>query len=170
MDMTFREDAPNQLFHLCFGTEAGAATQDAININKAIVASREELADEHRTRTEQKINTDIGVLEADSVVHQSNFNDELNKVKRASDYLPYILVHSTKTGSEPNQFIRRLCHSENGFASWKLLRLRHRPLLQNILALRWTEQRQRHQFRTWMEDMPNMRVTQRWSSTTTLRL
>ena len=83
-------------------------------------------------------------------------------MRRASDYLAYILVRSTKTTSEPNHFIRRLHQSENGFESWRLPCLRYsggssswRLLLAcgNILAARWTEQHQHHQFRTWMEDI-----------------
>ena len=162
MDIAFREDAPIHLHHLCSGTEPGTAAQDGITTSKAgIKALQEELADPDHVRDDADINRDIGILEADILVHQANFDDELNKVKKASDYLSYILVHSTKTGSEPNHYIRRLHQSENGFESWRLLRLRysggHRlgtySLLQNILAPRWTEQHQHHQFRTWMEDI-----------------
>ena len=93
----------------------------------------------------------MAVLEADK---------ELSMVKRASDYLAYILMHATKTASEPNCYIRRLHQSENGFESWRLLRLQysggHRlgtySLLQYILASRCTEQHQHLQFRAWMED------------------
>ena len=64
-------------------------------------------------------------MEGDLAIHQAAFDDELSKVKKASDYLSYILVHSTKTASEPNHYIRRLHQQENGFESWRLLRLRY---------------------------------------------
>ena len=162
MDIAFREDAPIQLHHLCSGTEPGTTAQDGITATKAgIKALQEELDEPTHLRDDADINRDIGILEADIIVHQANFDDELAKVKKASDYLNYILVHSTKTGSEPNHYIRRLHQSENGFEAWRLLRLRysggHRlgtySLLQNILAPRWTEQHQHHQLRVWMEDI-----------------
>ena len=161
MDVAFREDAPIQLHHLCSGTEVGAVAQDALTNNKETVKTfQKELADDLYTRDDAVINKDIAVLEADNIMHQVHFKEKLGKVKRASGYLAYVLVHSTKTGSEPNHYIRRLHESENGFESWQL-RLRysggHRlgtySLLQNILAPRWTEQHQHHQFRTWMENI-----------------
>ena len=150
------------LYHLCAGTEIGTTAQDGITENKAgIKILKEELENPERERDDHDINTDIAALEADLVVHQTNFDTELAKVKKASDYLSYILVHSTKTASEPNHYIRRLHQQENGFEAWRLLRLRysggHRlgtySLLQNILAPKWSEQHQHHQFRTWMEDV-----------------
>ena len=143
MDIGFREDAPIHLHHLCSGTEVGAAAQDGITNDKSgIKALQEELDDPAHLRDDADINRDIATLEADIAVHQANFDTELIKVKRASDYLSYILVHSTKTGSEPNHYIRPLHQNENGFEAWRLLRLRysggHRlgtsSLLQNILA------------------------------------
>ena len=162
MDVAFKEDAPIHLHHLCSGTDPGTAAQDGITAGRAgIKELQDELADPNHLRDDADINNDISVLEADILVHQTNFDDELSKVKKASDYLSYILVHSTMTGSEPNHYIRRLHQSENGFESWRLLRLRysggHRlgtySLLQNTLAPHWTEQHQHHQFRTWMEDI-----------------
>ena len=161
MDIAFR-DAPIHLSHLCAGTEIGTTSQDGITQDKAAIKLlQDELADPGHLRADDVINAEITVLEEDIVAHQSNFDDELAKVKKASDYLSYILVHSTKTASEPNHYIRRLHQQENGFKSWRLLRLRysggHRlgtySLLQNILAPKWSEQHQHHQFRTWMEEV-----------------
>ena len=157
MDIAFREDAPIHLHHLCSGTEVGTLAQDGITADKAAIkALRDELDDPGHLRDDD-INRDIATMEADIAVHQANFDEELIKVKKASDYLSY----STKTASEPNHYIRRLHQPENGFESWRLLRLRysggHRlgtySLLQNILAPKWSEQRQHHQFRTWMEEV-----------------
>ena len=162
MDIAFREDAPIQLHHLCSGTEVGAVAQDGITNDRAgIMTLRDELEDPAHLRDDDEINREIGILEADIAVHQVNFDDELSKVKKASDYLSYILVHSTKTASGPNHYIRRLRQTENGFESWRLLRLRYSgghplgtySLLQNILAPKWSEQHQHHQSRTWMEEV-----------------
>ena len=163
MDIAFREDAPIHLHHLCSGTEVGAAAQDGITNDKAGIKALQEELDDPALIFEMmtEINREIGPLKQTLLVHQANFDDELSKVKKASDYLSYILVHSTKTGSEPNHYIRRLHQNENGFESWRLLRLRysggHRlgtySLLQNILAPKWSEQHQHHQFRTWMEEV-----------------
>ena len=126
MDIAFREDSPIYLYHLCAGTEIGTTAQDGITENKAgIKILKEELENPERERDDHDINTDIAALEADLVVHQSNFDPELAKVKKASDYLNYILVHSTKTASEPNHYISRLHQQENGFEAWRLLRLRY---------------------------------------------
>ena len=89
----------------------------------AIKALQEELADPAHLRDEAEINRDIATLEGDAATHQANFDTELDKVRKASDYLSYILVHSTNTRSEPNHYIRRLHQNENGFESWRLLRL-----------------------------------------------
>ena len=161
MDVAFREDAPIHLSHLCAATEIGTVAQDGITEDKAAIKIlQDELADPAHIRADDDINNEIAVLETDMAEHQANFDAELVKVKKASDYLSYILVHSTKTASEPNHYIRRLHQQENGFESWWLLRLRysggHRlgpTLLQNILAPKWSEQHQHHQFRTWMEDV-----------------
>ena len=175
MDIAFRED---YLYHLCAGTEIGTTAQDGITEDKAgIKILKDELDNPDRERDDHDINTDIAALEADMAVHQANFDAELAKVRKASDYLSYILVHSTKTASEPNHYIRRLHQQENGFESWRLLRLRysggHRlgtySLLQNILAPKWSEQHQHHQFRTWMEDVSRYEVSRAWSSTTILK-
>ena len=127
MDIAFREDSPIYLYHLCAGTEIGTTAQDGITEYKAgIKILKEELLDNpERERDDHDINTDIAALEADLAVHQSNFDTELAKVKKASDYLSYILAHSTKTASEPNHYIRRLHQQENGFEAWRLLRLRY---------------------------------------------
>ena len=156
MDITFREDAPIQLHHdLCSGTEARVTAQDAMNANNTtIVTLREELADDHCNRPEEEVNADIGVLEADNIVHQSDFNEELSRVRQVSDYLTYVLAHSSETASE-----RRLHQNEDDFESWKLLGLRYSggrrlgtySLPQNTLVPCWTGQHQHHQFRTWME-------------------
>ena len=107
MDIAFREDSPIYLYHLCAGTEIGTTAQDGITEDKAgIKILKEELDNPERERDDHDINTDIAALEADLAVHQSNFDTELAKVKKASDYLSYILVHSTKTASEPNHYIR----------------------------------------------------------------
>ena len=178
MDIAFREDAPIKFHHLCSGTGVGAASQDGTTNDKAAIKTlREELDDPTHLRADDDISREIGILEADILVHQANFDDELSRVKKASDYLSYILVHSTKTGSEPNHYIRRLHQNENGFESWRLLRLRysggHRLgtyfLLQNILASKWSEQHQHHQFRTWMEWLPRTKANRAWSSTTILK-
>ena len=126
MDIAFREDAPIHLSHLCAGTEIGATSQDGITQDKAAIKLlQDELADPDHLRADADINDEIAILEADIVTHQANFDAELAKVKKASDYLSYILVHSTKTASEPNHYIRRLHQQENGFESWRLLRLRY---------------------------------------------
>ena len=162
MDVAFREDAPIHLSHLCAGTEIGTTAQDGIAEDKAAIKIlQDELADPAHLRADDDINNEIAVLEADIAGHQATFDAELVRVKKASDYLSYILVHSTKTASEPNHYIRRLHQQENGFESWRLLRLRysggHRlgtySLLQNILAPKWSEQHQHHQYRTWMEEV-----------------
>ena len=162
MDIAFREDAPIHLHHLCSGTEIGTTAHDGIIEDKAAIKIlKDELDDPAHQRADDNINNEISILEADIAAHQANFDAELAKVKKASDYLSYILVHSTKTASEPNHYIRRLHQQENGFESWRLLRLRysggHRlgtySLLQNILAPKWSEQHQHHQFRTWMEEV-----------------
>ena len=105
-----------QLHHLCSGTEAGASAQDALTTNEAASnALREELADDLHTRDDAVIKNDIAVTTADNIVHQNHCNEELSKLKRASDYLAYILAHSTKTASEPNHYICLLDQSRNGF-------------------------------------------------------
>ena len=113
MDIAFREDAPIHLHRLCSGTEIGTIAQDGITNDKAAIKLlQEELNDPARIRADDDINNEIGVLEADILLHQTNFDDELSKVKKASDYLSYILAHSTKTASEPNHYIRRLHQQE----------------------------------------------------------
>ena len=101
MDIAFRENAPIQCHrHVCSGTEAGTTTQDAINDNKAnIIALHEKLANEDRTRTDQDINRDIGVLEADNILHQSNFGNELNKVEKVV-FLHLGTLHQDRCGAK----------------------------------------------------------------------
>ena len=57
-------------------------------------------------------------------------------MKKASDYLSYILVHSTKTASEPNHYIRRFHEQESGFEAWRLLRppLQRGPSIGHLLT------------------------------------
>ena len=164
MDSAFREDAPIHLYHLCSGTEPRLVQQlkmASLKTEQPSRSSRMSLTTQHicvltTTSTMRSLS-----LKLTSSTHQANFDAELGKVKKASDYLSYILVHSTKTASEPNHYIRRLHQQENGFETWRLLRLRysggHRlgtySLLQNMLAPKWSEQRQNHQFRTWMDWM-----------------
>ena len=181
MDIAFREDAPIHLHHLCSGTEIGTTSQDGITEDRAAIKIKDELHDPAHLRADDDINNEISILEADIVAHQANFDAELGKVKKASDYLSYILVHSTKTASEPNHYIRRLHQQENGFESWRLLRLPysggHRlgtySLLQNILAPKRSEHQNNiniisleHGWRM----LPVMKVNRAWSSTTILKL
>ena len=97
MDIAFREDAPIHLHHLCSGTEVGTLAQDGITADKAAIkALRDELDDPGHLRDDDEINRDITTLEADLAVHQASFDEELIKVKKASDYLNYILVHQPR--------------------------------------------------------------------------
>ena len=130
------------------------------NDKAGVKVLQEELEDPAHLRDEADINRDIAVLEADIAVHQSNFDTELNKVKKASDYLSYTLVHSAKTGSEPNHYIRHLHQNENGFEACdfsdfvtaEVIVLAHTPCCGTSWP-RWSEQHQHHQFRTWMEEV-----------------
>ena len=112
-------------------------------------------------RDDDTINGEIDVLETANTTAQTTLAGHRFNIEKAASYLLYILLHSTKPGSEINSHIRRLGRSTHGFEAWRLLRLRfsggHQlqsySLLQNILSPKWTESSQQDRFREWLENI-----------------
>ena len=170
LDTAFNEVNPVSLNDIYTARDDTEAIDRGITThNEGLAALNEELA--HREdpvadgqparRTAAVINADINNVngQRDALIAQRNTIKR--DITRASQYLTYIMVHTTKPNSEVNNLVRQLQRSENGFEIWRQLRQRFSggqraqqlQLLQRIMNPKWTEQQQAQQFSQWLVDI-----------------
>ena len=170
LDTAFNEVNPVSLNDIYTARDDTEAIDRGITQhNEGLAALNEELA--HREdpvadgqparRTAALINADITNVngQRDALVAQRNTIKR--DITRASQYLTYIMVHTTKPNSEVNNLVRQLQRSENGFEIWRQLRQRFSggqraqqlQLLQRIMNPKWTEPQQAQQFSQWLVDI-----------------
>ena len=170
LDTAFNEVNPVSLNDIYTARDDTEAIDRGITQhNEGLAALNEELA--HREdpvadgqparRTAAVINADINNVngQRDALIAQRNTIKR--DITRASQYLTYIMVHTTKPNSEVNNLVRQLQRSENGFEIWRQLRQRFSggqraqqlQLLQRIMNPKWTEPQQAQQFSQWLVDI-----------------
>ena len=130
-------------------------------LNEELAQRDQPIADGQPRRAAAAINTDIANVngQRDALIAQRNTIKR--DITRASQYLTYIMVHTTKPNSEVNNMVRQLQRSENGFEIWRQLRQRFSggqraqqlQLPQRIMNPKWTEAQQGQQFNQWLIDI-----------------